>query len=331
MVAEVLSQREIDELLAAFMAGEVNINDIKEETREKKISVYDFRRPKKFAKDQLRTLQIIHENFARLMGSYFSGILRTYCQIDLVSVEPQTYGEFINSLPDPVVLGIIEFRPLKGSIILEFSPNVVYAIIDRMLGGLGLAPEKVRDFTEIEIVLIERIIKQLLPIMNSSWANIVNAEFMLEHIETNAQFAQLVSPNETIAIVTLDAHIGDVEGMMNICIPYLVIEPIIQQLSSKHWFSTKLAEENERKFYELLASQIETTPVEVKAVLGETSITIRDLIELQKGDVIKLDKKVDEDIAIYVGNVKKFCGVVGLKKNNLAVQITSICEEGGKD
>ncbi|MFO7294598.1 MAG: flagellar motor switch protein FliM [Clostridia bacterium] len=329
-MAEVLSQREIDALLEAFMAGEVNINEIKEEAREKKVSVYDFKRPKKFAKDQLRTLQIIHENLARLMGSYFSGILRTYCQIELVSVEPQTYGEFINSLPAPVVLGIIGFRPLKGSIILEFSPNVVYAIIDRMLGGLGLAPEKVRDFTEIEIVLIERIIKQLLPIMNSSWANVVNAEFTLEHIETNAQFAQLISPNEPIAIVTLDAHIGEVEGMMNICIPYLVIEPIISRLSSKHWFSTKLAEEDERKYYQLLAAQIEATPVEVRAVLGQASITIRELIELQKGDVIKLDKKVDEDIAIYVGDVKKFCGIVGLKKHNLAVQITSICEEGGK-
>lgn len=329
-MAEVLSQREIDALLEAFMAGEVNINEIKEEAREKKVSVYDFKRPKKFAKDQLRTLQIIHENLARLMGSYFSGILRTYCQIELVSVEPQTYGEFINSLPAPVVLGIIGFRPLKGSIILEFSPNVVYAIIDRMLGGLGLAPEKVRDFTEIEIVLIERIIKQLLPIMNSSWANVVNAEFTLEHIETNAQFAQLISPNEPIAIVTLDAHIGEVEGMMNICIPYLVIEPIISRLSSKHWFSTKLAEEDERKYYQLLAAQIAATPVEVRAVLGQASITIRELIELQKGDVIKLDKKVDEDIAIYVGDVKKFCGIVGLKKHNLAVQITSICEEGGK-
>jgi len=179
-------------------------------------------------------------------------------------------------------------------------------------------------------VLIERIIRQLLPIMNSSWANVVNAEFTLEHIETNAQFAQLISPNEPIAIVTLDAHIGEVEGMMNICIPYLVIEPIISRLSSKHWFSTKLAEEDERKYYQLLAAQIEATPVEVRAVLGQASITIRELIELQKGDVIKLDKKVDEDIAIYVGDVKKFCGIVGLKKHNLAVQITSICEEGGK-
>lgn len=329
-MAEVLSQREIDQLLEAFMAGEVNINEIKEETLEKKVSVYDFRRPKKFAKDQLRTLQIIHENLARLMSSYFSGILRTYCQIELVSVEPQTYGEFINSLPAPVVLGIIEFKPLKGSIILEFSPNVVYAIIDRMLGGLGVAPEKVRDFTEIEIVLIERIIKQLLPIMSSSWANVVGAEFTLEDIETNAQFAQLISPNESIAIVTLDAHIGEVQGMMNICIPYLVIEPIVTQLSSKHWFSTKRDEENEQLYHKLLASQIETTQVEVKAVLGRTTITIGDLLGLQKGDVIKLDKKVDEDIAIYVGGVKKFCGIVGLKKNNLAVQITSICEEGGK-
>jgi len=327
-VSDILSQREIDDLLNAFISGEVSISDIQEQTQEKKISVYDFRRPKKFAKDQLRTLQVIHENMARLLGSYFSGVLRVYCQVELVSVEPQTYSEFINSLPDPVVMSIIEFKPLKGSIILEISTNVVYAIIDRMLGGIGLAPEKVRNFTEIEIVLIERIVRQILQIMNNSWSNIIDADFKLEQIETNAQFAQLASPNETIAIITLDAHIGDVQGMMNICIPYLVIEPIINQLSSRYWFSEQYADENDRKLADVLASQIETTELELKAVLGKTEINVKDLLELQVGDVINLGKKVDEDISVYVGEMEKFTGVVGLKDRNLAVQITSLCERG---
>ncbi|NLX71160.1 MAG: flagellar motor switch protein FliM [Clostridiales bacterium] len=327
-MSDILSQREIDDLLNAFISGEVSISDIQEQTQEKKISVYDFRRPKKFAKDQLRTLQVIHENMARLLGSYFSGVLRVYCQVELVSVEPQTYSEFINSLPDPVVMSIIEFKPLKGSIILEISTNVVYAIIDRMLGGIGLAPEKVRNFTEIEIVLIERIVRQILQIMNNSWSNIIDADFKLEQIETNAQFAQLASPNETIAIITLDAHIGDVQGMMNICIPYLVIEPIINQLSSRYWFSEQYADENDRKLADVLASQIETTELELKAVLGKTEINVKDLLELQVGDVINLGKKVDEDISVYVGEMEKFTGVVGLKDRNLAVQITSLCERG---
>ena len=327
-MSDILSQREIDDLLNAFISGEVSISDIQEQTQEKKISVYDFRRPKKFAKDQLRTLQVIHENMARLLGSYFSGVLRVYCQVELVSVEPQTYSEFINSLPDPVVMSIIEFKPLKGSIILEISTNVVYAIIDRMLGGIGLAPEKVRSFTEIEIVLIERIVRQILQIMNNSWSNIIDADFKLEQIETNAQFAQLASPNETIAIITLDAHIGDVQGMMNICIPYLVIEPIINQLSSRYWFSEQYADENDRKLADVLASQIETTELELKAVLGKTEINVKDLLELQVGDVINLGKKVDEDISVYVGEMEKFTGVVGLKDRNLAVQITSLCERG---
>jgi flagellar motor switch protein FliM len=327
-VSEVLSQREIDELLNAFVSGQVSIEDIQEQAQERKISVYDFRRPKKFAKDQLRTLQIIHENMARLLGSYFSGVLRVYSQINLISVEPQTYSEFINSLPDPVVMSIIEFKPLKGSIILELSTNVVYAIIDRMLGGIGVAPEKVRGFTEIEIVLIERIVKQVLQIMNNAWANVIDADFRLEQIETNAQFAQLASPNETIAIITLEVYIGDVEGMMNICIPYLVIEPIITQLSSKYWFSSNYAEDDKQEQSGIIASQIENTELELKAVLGETEINMKDLLGLQVGDVITLKKKVDEDISIYIGDIEKFYGIVGLKDRSLAVQITSLCERG---
>lgn len=322
-MSEVLSQQEIDELLNALRSGELNIDEIKEETQEKKVRVYDFRRPNKFAKDQLRTLQIIYENFSRLITSHLSGILRVYCQVDVVSVEPQTYYEFTNSLPDPVMLGIIDFKPLKGFMIMEFSPEIVYTIIDRLLGGPGKTVGKVRDFTEIEIVLLEKLIKDLTGLMNESWANVLKADIRLNRTETNAQFAQIVSPNETIAIITMNAQIGDVEGIINLCIPHMVLEPILPKLSTKYWFSGKMDEEDKKTQSGLIVRNIEDAKVEIKAVIGETTITVRDFLGLQQGDVIKLDRRIEEDIAIVIENHKKFCGIAGTKNKKMAVQITS--------
>lgn len=322
-MSDVLSQQEIDELLKALSSGELNINEIKEENQEKKIKLYDFRRPNKFAKDQLRTLQIIHENFSRLMTSYFSGVLRTYCQIDVVSVEPQTYYEFNNSLPEPVMLAIIEFKPLKGSIIMEFSPEIVYTIIDRLLGGPGKTPGKVRSFTEIEIVLAERLIRHLTGLMNESWANVLKTDLRLSRIETNAQFAQIISPNETIAIITMNAQIGEVEGIINLCIPHMVLEPILPRLSTRFWYSSKLDDEERDIQTEKIEKTIEKAELTIKAVVGETTITVGDFIGLQPGDVIKLDRKIKDDISIVIENRKKFCGIIGIKNKKLAVQITS--------
>jgi len=326
-LSDVLSQQEIDELLKALSSGELNINEIKEENQEKKIKLYDFRRPNKFAKDQLRTLQIIHENFSRLMTSYFSGVLRTYCQIDVVSVEPQTYYEFNNSLPEPVMLAIIEFKPLKGSIIMEFSPEIVYTIIDRLLGGPGKTAGKVRNFTEIEIVLTERLIKHLIGLMNESWANVLKTDLRLNRIETNAQFAQIVSPNETIAIITMNAQIGEVEGIINLCIPHMVLEPILPKLSTRFWYSSKIDDEERDVQSERIEKMIENAELTVKAVVGETTITVGDFIGLQPGDVIKLDRKINEDISIVIENRKKFCGIIGIKDKKFAVQITGKLRE----
>lgn len=327
-MSDVLSQQEIDELLKALSSGELNINDIKEEAEEKKVRVYDFRRPNKFAKDQLRTLQIIYENFSRLMSSYLSGVLRTYCQIDVVSVEPQTYYEFINSLPDPVMLAIIDFKPLKGSMIIEFSPEIIYNIIDRLLGGRGKTTDKIRDFTEIEIALTERLVRHLIGLMGESWANVFKTDLKVNAIETNAQFAQIVSPNETIAIITLNAIVGDVEGIINLCIPYMVLEPILPKLSTKFWFSGKMDEEDRDIQTEKIAETIEDAYIDIRAVLGETIITVKDFLDLQPGDVIKLERKVGEDISIVIEDVKKYCGVVGIKNNRMAVQITKKLGEG---
>jgi len=327
---DVLSQKEIDSLLNAWTSGEIDVSEIQETPKDKKVRSYDFRRPHKFSKDQLRTLQMIHENFSRAMSSYLSGILRIYCDAEVAVVEPQTYHEFTNSLPEIVVLGVVDFNPLKkNSVIIEFPPDISYSIVDRLLGGSGGAINNTRNLTEIEIALIERIIKHLLVIMGDSWANVLKAEFKLVRTETSAQFVQIVSPNETMAIITLNVHIGDVDGIINVCIPHLVLEPIIENLSTKYWYSSRMSDDANSKNADLITKQIEYAGLEVKAVLGGTHITVKDFLHLQQGDVIRLDNKVNQDIALFIGDIKKFRGNVGTKARNLAVQITGI-EKGNE-
>lgn len=329
-MSEILSQQEIDELLKALNDGEISINEINEKDSHKKIEVYDWTKPNKFSKDQIKTLRIIYENFTRSFASYFLGILRVYCQAEVFEVEPQTYREFINSLPNPVILCIIDFRPLKGSVLLVFPPDIAFAIIDRILGGPGKSIEKIRDFSEIEIVLFERIIRQLLPLMNDAWSNVMQTDFQLNRIETNAQLAQIISPNEAIAIVTLNVHIGELEGLVNFCIPHMPLEPVINQLSTRFWFSSKTTDESTEIESGFLSRQLESTYLHLRVLLGETTITIKEFLELQQGDVIRLDQKVEDDVDILVENKKKFNGHIGLVKNCLAVQITSI-ERGSSD
>lgn len=327
-MAEILSQKEIDELLSALSTGEVDMLDMQDRTDDSKIKEYDFKRPNKFAKDQLRTLEVIHESFARMMSSYLSAVLRTYCQAEVASVEPLTFYEFNNSLPEPVIVNIIDSRPLKGSIMLTISPDMAYFIIDKMLGGPGNGVDRVRDFTEIELTLIQRVVRQFLLFMSDAWSNVTDVEFRLDRIETNAQFAQIMAPNEPIAIVTLNVQIGEEEGMINICIPHIVIEPISNQLTTKYWFKSQISDEPDKGNVDAISEQIKFASVNLRAILGETNITLDDLINLEKGDVICLDKNVNTEIDVKVETIDKFKGKVGLKNNNLAVKITEITRGG---
>jgi len=324
-MADILSQKEIDSLLNAWTSGEIDVSEIEETSKDKKIRSYDFRRPHKFSKDQLRTIQMIYENFSRAMASYLSGILRVYCDAEVAVVEPQSYHEFTNSLPEIVVLGVVDFNPLKkNSLIIEFPPDITYSIVDRLLGGSGGAINKTRSLTEIEIALIERIIKQMLVIMGDSWTNVIRAEFKLVRTETSAQFVQIVSPNETMAIITINVNIGEANGMINVCIPHLVLEPIIENLSTKYWYSSKMSDDSNSVNAGLITKQLEYAGLDVKAVLGGAAITVRDFLHLQRGDVIRLDNKVNQDISLFIGEIKKFRGSVGTKTKKLAVQITGI-------
>ena len=216
--ADVLSQSEIDQLLSALSTGVVSAEEMKVEEKQKKVKVYDFKRPDKFSKDQIRTLYMLHENFARLLNTYLSTNLRTLVNISVASVEQLAYEEFIRSLSNPSVIGIFNMSPLKGNVIFEINPNIAFSIIDRLFGGEGTVINKIRTLTDIEETIIRKVITKSLDNLQEAWRHVVNTEPRLEVIETNPQFTQIVPPNDMVVIVTLQTQIGQVEGLINICI-----------------------------------------------------------------------------------------------------------------
>ncbi|HHV37947.1 MAG TPA: flagellar motor switch protein FliM, partial [Tepidimicrobium sp.] len=316
-MSEVLSQNEIDSLLQALSSGEVDVQEIKEVESSKKVRVYDFKNPQKIAKDQLRTLEIIHENLGRLFQTFLSGYLRAPVKISILTVDQFAYSEFSNAISNPAFLNVVEFRPLNGQILIDISTNIVYTIIDRLLGGDGVESQAMRTFTEIELSLLEGMMDKVMPIIQEAWENVIDLEPYLDKIETNPQFAQIVPPNETIALITMSIEVGPTEGMLNVCIPYLVIEPILDKLSTKYWFSTDQRELSED---ELLAirKRMLNTMVPVRVELGSTMLKINDVLSLQKGDVIRLDASTDGVAKVKVGSHVKFLGTIGTVKNKMA-------------
>ncbi|MDR1440663.1 MAG: flagellar motor switch protein FliM [Clostridiales bacterium] len=321
-MGDILSQSEIDDILRQLTEGSSE-PEAEASAPEKKIRLFDFRRPSKFAKDQLRTIQLIHENSSRLGTNFLTAYLRTLAQVDVIAVDALPYGDFSNSLTNPDVMAIVDFSPLTGSVIFEMSPSIAFCFIERLLGGRGATATETRDFTEIESALLERTISQMLNVYRSSWENVISVNPRLDKIETNPQFAQIVSPNEMIALVTLNIKIADVEGMMNICIPYMVVEPIMSKLTTKFWYS--LAEKEPIPHAkEMLERKMQGTRVPLSGILGSTSITVRELLELQAGDVLSLGKGVDEEVDVKVGDILKFKARPGVRRRKAALKITQV-------
>lgn len=324
-MSEVLSQQEIDNLLAALSTGELDASDM-QETEEKQVKDYDFKRPVKFSKEHLRTLEIIFEHYGRLLSTNLPVYLRKNVQISVTSSETVTFSEFSNALSNPVILSIVNFAPLTGNIIMELSLNVGFAIIDRLLGGQGTTLEKPREFSEIEMAILEKILVVCMQLLREPWKNVVEINPVLDRIETNPQFAQIIAPNDMIAIVTLNIRIGDVDGLMNICLPYFTLEPIMDNLNTKFWYST-MQENPDENYQEHLESLVKKVSVPLRAILGRSSVSVNDFMNLQLGDIIRLDSEVGSDLTVYVGNIKKFTAVPGSSKDKYAVQVTSVLGE----
>lgn len=322
---DILTQSEIDRLLNSISSGEVDVEDMKE-VEKKVVKDYDFSRPSKFSKEHLRTLETIFEHYGRLISTNLPAYLRKSVQVDVMSSEAITYSEFTNALSNPVLLGIIDFAPLEGSILLELDDELGYAIIDRMLGGRGTPLEKSREFSEIELIIMERIMNVCTDLLIEPWQSVIKIEPRLERIETNSQFAQIISPSEMTSVITMKIKIGSVEGLMNICIPFACVESVMDRLNTKYWYST-MKEKDGNNYQDVIETTLSKAKIPVRAVLGKSTVSVNDFTNLQIGDIIRLNAKVDQELDVFVGNIRKFTALPGASSDAYAVRITSVIRE----
>ena len=330
-MAEILSQEEVDALLAALQQGEEIDLDISSDkfSPTKTAVLYNFKRPDRISKDQLRFLQFLHDRFARNFSSVLSTYLRSIVEVDLVSIEQITYSEFLMSLPDPTFFCVLGVYPLEAKMAIEINPGLVFPIIDRLLGGEGEAIEEVRPLTDLEMDLMDGVINRALEELEKVWETVVeDIEFVVEVKESSPHLIQIVAPNEVVVLITFEIRIGEVKGMMNICIPAIALEPISSQLGLEMFTGTKaISEEDRRK----VLDHIERALVEMEAVLGRTTLTVEEILDLEEGDVVCLPNFVDTPIVVTVGGVEKFYGMMGLYKGRKAVKIKSFVEERGEE
>lgn len=328
MADDVLSQSEIDKLLAAFATGDVNVDEMKTEDDHKKVKTYDFKRPDKFSKDQIRTLNMLHENFARLFNTYLSTYLRALVSVEVATVEQLTYQEFVQSIANPSVIGILAVPPLKGTIIMEFDTGICLAIIDRVFGGQGENTLKPRVLTEIEEAVIRRVFDKAMGHLTEAWSNVVQFKPKIEAMESNPQFAQIVPPSDMVVIVTLQMRVGPVEGLMSICIPYLVLEPVMSKLTTTFWVAASVNKEDNPEHEAIIRRKINKTTIPVVVQMGSFEISVQEFLSLSYGDVLQMDTKVDDELKCIIGNIEKFYCRPGTSGKRKAVQITRVISEG---
>ena len=328
MADEVLSQSEIDKLLSALSSGDVTAEEIKTEETQKKVKTYDFKRPDKFSKDQIRTLYMLHESFARLLNTYLSTHLRTLVNVEVASVEQLTYQEFVQSMSNPSVISILSVPPLKGSIIVEVNTEIAFAYIDRVFGGEGKVGVKTRILTEIEETVMRRFIDTAMSNFKEAWRNVAVFQPAIEGMESNPQFAQIVPPSDMVVIVTIQMKLGEVEGMLNICIPYLVLEPVMPKLTTTFWVAANTSKDEIGDTTRILQRKLERTKVPLIVEMGRIKISIREFLTLGFGDVLQLDTRVKDEMTCIVGRYPKFYCRPGTSGKKMAVQITRTINEG---
>lgn len=319
-MADVLSQNEIDSLLAALSSGSLDVEDIKVEEKKDKIKLYDFKTPNKLSKDQLRTLQMLHDNFCRLLTTTLSAQIRSLVEIQVGSIEQLAYDEFIRSLPEPTLLSIVDMAPLDGQMLVEFAPDIGFAIIDRLLGGRGTPSTQDRPFSDIEEIVLEKVINWFLGCIPEAWENVVKLRPRLKEIESNPQFVQIIPHNDVVILITLEAKVARGDGLINICIPYITIEPIVNKLNAQFWFSS-IKKEQTVQGINALKRRIGAASLSLQAILGTTEITVGDLLNLRVGDVIPLREKTADPLMVRVGKKPKFLANPGTRNNRTAIKI----------
>ena len=324
---QILTQSEIDALLSAVEAGqEVTPATLAQRAADRPVKPYDFRRPDKFSRAQMRTLQSLHETFARLMASHLSGTLRLVVSVNMASIEQGIYDEFLQGLRTPTVLNIISLEPLPGSAVLEVEMNLAYAFIERMLGGAGRAWNRNRDLTDLEIVLMKGLGQSIVGNMKEAWVNVMEVEPKLEDITLSPQFARVALPTESVLTVAFEVRFLDVTGTVSLCLPFPVLEPALPRLNPQLWISGARRQAL-KDSAELIKKNMDAVQVPLAVQLGGADLDMQELLKIQPGDIIQLDQLANAELDILVGGQRKFMGRPGLVGHKVSIQITGLHPE----
>ncbi|MBI5206474.1 MAG: flagellar motor switch protein FliM [Candidatus Firestonebacteria bacterium] len=318
-MSDILSQEEVEKLYNKAIEGELN-KTVKPEKTEPSVIHYNFQRPTRFNKDQIRTIQLLHDTFAGLYHNLLSSYLRCSISVNLIAVDQLIYSEYISSVGNPSLINIITMEPLKGQAILEINQSLAFAFFDRLLGGVGLKYNKSREFTEIEKVVIKKIVDEVLITLENAWKHVIDIKTQVKKTETNPQFVQVVSPETTVILITFEIKIDDTSGLISICLPYPVLEPIQMKLSSRNWFIFKDKTPSFQKDNKI-EKKLHSSKLDVQAFLGTILIKAKDVLELKPGDIIKLDTKVNDLIRVDVEGLPEFYARPGLLNSRNSIQI----------
>lgn len=325
-MSEKLSQGQIDALLKRLNSGEPDMNE-EENAQGKKVKEYNFKSPKKFTKEQLKAMDSLHENFSRMLSSYLSGVLRVFCEVSVLQIEEQRYYEYNNALPDSALMGLIDFKPAnkhysEGTFIMDMSTSLGFSMIDRLLGGSGDGYNFNRDFTDIEIAILENVFAKIVANFQEAWCNYLEVKTDLTSIETNSRLLQALAPEDIVVIVALNMKIKNLNGNLSICIPAVNLEEIINSFSLKYTrVSKRPTLNNEEGKRQIIFNSLTASDLEIKAVLDNLQLDLRDIVHLRVDDVIPLNKSISSDIEVLVDNIPWFYGKLGESKVKKAVKL----------
>jgi len=323
-----LSQEELDALLGGLgdkpAAEESGMSGGTRPGKPGKVKPYDFRRPDRFSKDHIRTLEMVHESFARFVQASLSTYLRSVVEAKVASVQQVTYEEFINTLSNPTSINVFTMEPLKGSAVLEISGELMFTMIDRVLGGPGLVPKKIRDLTAIEIPVAERIVVRALDNLREAWQKVAPIVPKLEEIASNPHFIQVAAPSEIIALIALDVKVREQSGRMHLCLPYVLLEPIVPRLLAKEWISSGQKGGPTTDSMINLKRGLGDTTLKVTAILGRASATVQEVLGLKAGDIVRLERNIHEDLTLELEGREKFKVKPAIVNRRKGVVITEV-------
>ena len=324
-MADILSQDEVDLLLSAVAEGDMAGGRQEDRAAEgPHLTNYDFRRPERVSKEQLKGLQSLFEAFTREFSIVFPPFLRTVVRVDLTSLDQLTYDEFILSVARPTALAVVNMAPLEGNAVLELSPSMVFPIVDRLLGGKGRTISEARELTEIEGRIITRIVMMILDSLRRAWDQLIEFQCSVVNLESDPLIVQIVAGSEMTILVGYEVHIGEVVGSMNMCIPLLVLAPVLEQISQQAHFTRRMSKQMSLMTREAIAHVLSRVLVPIDAVLGQAVLPLQEIAVLQVGDVVQLNSSPREPIAVSVGGIPQYHAQVGRQGEQSAVQLTGI-------